>query len=114
MYMKKILWCVLLGFMSAGYVASSWAAGPGWTAASTVTKVVVTFGGGVNVRLSPDISGCTSQSGYGANYASIYPDHPGIDRIYSGLLAAQMSGKVVALYLVDNTCKVGEILLGGW
>lgn len=55
--------------------------GPGWTANSTVTKLVVTADGGVNVLLSPAPNGCVSQSGYGPHFASIYPDHPGINRI---------------------------------
>lgn len=108
--MKKIFPYVLFGFVSAFPAASAWAAGPGWTADSTVVKIVVTNSGGVNVRLSPEISGCTSQSGYGPAYASIYPDHPGIDRLHSSLLAAYISGKTVALYLSDDTCKVGEMV----
>lgn len=98
--------------MFAACAVSSWAAGPGWTANSTVIKVVIAANGGVNVRLSPDLSGCTSQSGYGPAYASIYPDHPGIDRIYSSLVAAYMSGKKVALYLSDNTWVIPPFLAG--
>ena len=112
--MKKDLWCVFFGFIFSVYSMCSWADGPGWTANSTVTKLVVTLHGGVNVRLSPDLQNCTSQSGYGAHFASIYPDHLGIDRMKADLLAAYMSGKTVALYLMDDTCKVGEIMLGGW
>jgi hypothetical protein len=81
---------------------------------STIVKLVVTANGGINVRLSPDLTGCTSQSGYGPAFASIYPDHPGIDRLHAQLLAAYTSGKPVALYLMDSTCKVGEIYFGGW
>jgi hypothetical protein len=50
----------------------SQAAEAGWTVSSKVVKLVVTQNGGINVRLSPELSGCTSQSGYGAKYASIY------------------------------------------
>lgn len=92
----------------------AFADGPGWTANSTIVKLVVTADGGVNVRLSPEVGGCVSQSGYGSNYASIYPGHPGINRIKADLLAAYLTGRPVALYLSDNTCRVTEILLGGW
>lgn len=90
------------------------AAGPGWTANSTVTKLVITADGGVNVLLSPPLTGCTSQSGYGSAFASIYPSHPGINRMKADLLAAYLNGGTVALYLGDNTCKVLEMILGGW
>jgi len=87
--------------------------GPGWTPYATITKLVVTFSGGVNVRLNPEVSNCVSQSGYGPNYASIYPSHPGINRIKADLLAAYLTGKTIALYLSDDTCTVGEVILGG-
>ena len=90
------------------------AQGPGWTANSKVIKLVVTHNGGVNVRLSPDLSGCVSQSGYGPIYASVYPNHPGIDRIKADLLVAFTTGTPVALYLSDENCTVQEILLGGF
>lgn len=87
--------------------------GPGWTVASKVVKIVVTVNGGVNVRLSPELSGCVSQSGYGALYASLYPDHAGIDRIHSTLMLAYASDKPVSIYLTDSNCKIGEVELGG-
>ncbi len=90
------------------------AQGPGWTANATVAKLIVTNQGGINVRLSPDLSGCVSQSGYGPLYASIYPNHPGIDRMKADLLAAYLSGSPIALYLTDSGCTVGELMLGGW
>lgn len=90
------------------------AAGPGWTSNSTVTKLVITADGGVNVLLSPQLSGCVSQSGYGPNFASIYPTHPGVNRMKADLLVAYLNGTSVALYFTDNTCKVGEMILGGW
>lgn len=89
------------------------AQGPGWTANSTVTGIVDTSNGGVNVRLSPSLVGCTSQSGYGASYASLYPDHPGINRIKATLLTAYATGGTIAIYLSDNTCRIGEVELGG-
>ena len=49
--------------------------------------------GGINVKVEPGLTGCTSQSGYGASYASVYPDHKGLNSIHSNLLAAYMSGK---------------------
>jgi hypothetical protein len=91
----------------------AFAQGPGWTASSTVVSVVDTANGGVNVRLSPDLSGCTSQSGYGSLYASLYPNHPGIDRIKASLLTAYATGAPIAIYLTDSTCTIGEIKLGG-
>lgn len=92
---------------------SAFGEGPGWTAASTVVQVVNTSNGGVNVRLSPDLTGCTSQSGYGSHYASIYWDHPGINRIKADLLVALTTGTKVMLYLNDSTCTVAEMRLGG-
>ena len=106
--------CILAAAVLLHAPSSAQAAGPGWTANSTVTKVVVTGDGGVNVHLSPALSGCTSNSGYGQAFASIYPSHPGINRMKADLLAAYLTGGTVALYLTDNTCRVGELILGGW
>jgi hypothetical protein len=90
------------------------AEGPGWTGNSTVKKLVVTADGGVNVLLSPPQTNCISNSGYGPAFASVYPNHPGINRIKADLLAAYLTGTPVALYFIDNTCKVQEVILGGW
>jgi hypothetical protein len=90
------------------------AQGPGWTANATVIKMVVTNTGGINVRLSPELSGCVSQSNYGPLFASIYPTHPGINRMKADLLAAYLTGGTVSLYFTDANCTVGEMLLGGW
>lgn len=87
------------------------AQGPGWTVSSVVRDIVNTSAGGINVRLTPDLSGCTSQSGYGGAYASIYPNHPGINRIKADLLVAFTTGAHVELYLGDNTCMVSEMRL---
>ena len=89
----------------------SYADGPGWTAASEVKNLVVVANGGVNVQLSPPLSGCTSQSGYGQHYASVYPDHPGLNAFHSHLLAAKMSGKKVQIYLSDNTSRAVEMII---
>jgi hypothetical protein len=98
----------------AGLAAPASAEGPGWTVNATVKKLVVTYNGGVNVRLSPDLTNCASQSGYGPNFASVYATHPGINRIKADLIAAYVSGSAVSLYLGDSTCRVEEMVLGGW
>jgi hypothetical protein len=87
------------------------AQGPGWTVSSTVIRLVNTSNGGVNVRLSPDLTGSVSQSGYGASYASILPAHPGLNRIKADLLYAFATGTRVSLYLSDASCTVGEMTL---
>lgn len=89
----------------------AYAQGPGWTAVSTVVEVANTASGGVNVRLSPELTGCTSQGSYGSNYASIYPSHPGINRIKADLLVALRTGMHVSLWLNDATCTVTETRL---
>jgi len=65
----------------------------------------------MNVRLSPDLAGCTAQSGYGPVYASVYPSHTGIDRIKADVLVAFTTGAHIALYLSDATCTVTETRL---
>lgn len=97
----------------AAWAVPAMAQGPGWTVNSTVVKIIDTGAGGVNVRLSPDVTGCTSQSGYGPNYASLYPTHAGINRIKATLLTAYTTGATVAIYLGDNTCAISEVVLGG-
>jgi hypothetical protein len=88
------------------------AEGPGWVSNRTVVAMVNTWNGGFNVRLSPDLTGCTSQSGYGPNYASVFPDHQALKNMKADLLTALVTGKPVSLYLADNTCKVSEMILG--
>jgi hypothetical protein len=104
---------IVATFLLSIATMSAMAQGPGWTASSTVVTLIVTQTGGVNVRLSPELTGCTSQSGYGPRVASIYPNHPGIDRMKASLLAAQVSGTPVMLYLIDSDCTVGEMAFGG-
>jgi hypothetical protein len=65
------------------------AQGPGWTENSTISKLVFTADGGVNVQLSPQLVNCVSNSGYGPAFASVYPSHPGINRIKADLLAGR-------------------------
>jgi hypothetical protein len=52
-----------VGAMVVDFSVAAYAAGPGWTANSTVSKLVVTADGGVNVLLDPPLSGCISNSG---------------------------------------------------
>lgn len=115
--MKQKNMATVTGLMAAALFAwalPAFAQGPGWTVNSTIVKVVDTMNGGVNIRLSPDVTGCTSQSGYGSNYASLYPSHPGIDRIKATLLTAYATGATVAVYLSDNICTISEVVLGGF
>lgn len=113
MKIKNKLMVVLAFTLASIFAVPSFADGPGWTVASKVTRLVVVADGGINVRLSPELSGCTSQNGYGQHYASVPSSHAGIKIIQSNLLAAYVSGADVSLYLSDNTCKVGEMVLGG-
>jgi len=113
----KARWVTAIASMAcvlATFSTPALAEGPGWTNNSTIKKIVITIDGGVNVMLSPPLTGCAAQSGYGAAFASIYPTHPGINRIKADLLTAYLTGGVVALYLSDSTCKVAEMVLGGW
>lgn len=95
-------------------IPTATAQGPGWTVKSTVIRLVNTANGGVNVRLSPDVTDCVSQSGYGSVYASILPSHPGINRMKADLLYAFATGTQVSLYLSDSNCTVGEMTLEGY
>jgi len=110
--MKKLFikWFLLITCL---LITSTASAEQGWILSAKVIKIVATFNGGINVRLSPELTSCVSQSGYGPLYASLYPDHAGMDRIYSILLTAYLSDKPVAIYFVDNTCRIGEVELGG-
>lgn len=112
--MKTIRRSTLLALttMALTIAPASHADGPGWTESSTVRRLVVTSDGGVNVRLSPELNNCVSNSGYGPNYASVYPSHPGINKIKADLLVAYAKGAPVRLYLSDNTCRAVEIMLG--
>jgi hypothetical protein len=97
--------------LSATAVAPARAEGPGWVYNRTVVAVVNTVYGGFNVRLSPDLTSCTS-SGYGGGYASVFPDHAGLNRMKADMLVALVTGKPVSLYLTDSTCKITEMVLG--
>lgn len=88
------------------------AEGPGWIINATITKLVVTADGGINVRLSPDLTACVSNSGYGPGYASLYPSHPGINRIHALLVTAFVNRTQMSFYLSDSTCRIGEVMLG--
>jgi hypothetical protein len=93
---------------------SAQAEGPGWSPNSTVKKIVVTYDGGVNVLFSPQPTACVSNSGYGTGFASVYPTHPGINRIKAVLMTAYLNGNTVAVYYDNNTCRIHEVILGGW
>jgi hypothetical protein len=115
---KRAAWTssLILGAAAAVALTKStvaFAQGPGWTANSTVVNLVVTANGGINVRLSPELTNCVSQSGYGSAYASIYPSHPGLKEMQANLLAAYLTGGKVALYLSDANCTVYEMSLVG-
>ncbi len=112
--LKPIARIAVLSIAAALAASSAGAQGPGWTANGKVVKLVNTANGGVNIRMSPDLVECTSQSGYGPNFASVYPNHPGINRIKADLLTAYVTGETITLYLVDSSCTVSETLLGGW
>ena len=109
----KQLKLILAFLLTFGFHSSSNADGPGWTVESDVIRIVTVGNGGINVRLSPELNGCTSQSGYGPTYASVYPDHPGLNAIQANLLAAYIASIKVTLYFSDSTCKVAEIIIGG-
>jgi hypothetical protein len=109
--MKNLRARVLLMFFLA-MTAGSVHAEQGWIFNVKVTNIVVTSNGGINVRITPSLTGCTSQAGYGPTYASIYPSHPGINRIASTLMTAYTLNKEVSIYLTDSTCIVSEVVLG--
>jgi hypothetical protein len=89
------------------------AQGPGWTEVGKVIRIVNTSNGGFNIRMSPELTGCTSQSNYGPNYASVLPSHSGLNRIKGDVLVAFTTGTDIRLYLTDSNCTVGEMVLGG-
>lgn len=109
---KVFIYAAILSSMIAMPEVSS-AQGPGWVHNLRVTKIINTSNGGVNVRVSPDLSGCVSQSGYGAVYGSVYPSHTGINRIKADLMLAYVTGDVISLYLDDSNCTITETVLGG-
>ena len=110
---RRNLWALRAIASLTAISLPAFAQGPGWTVKSTVVQLVVTSNGGVNVRLSPDLTNCVSQSGYGGSFASIYPSHAGIDRMKADLLVAMTSNLPVMLYLNDANCTVTEMRLGG-
>lgn len=85
------------------------AQGPGWTEVGKVIRIVNTANGSFNIRMSPELTGCASQSGYGPTYASVLPSHPGLNRIKADVLVAFTTGADVRLYLGDSNCTVAEI-----
>ncbi|GJL66567.1 MAG: hypothetical protein NPIRA05_15380 [Nitrospirales bacterium] len=108
--MKKISFLILFSMCVS---SPSFAEGPGWRDASKITRLVVVASDGINIRLEDQLQNCTSISGFGAAFASVHPDHPGLDRIYALLLAAYVAQDEVQLYFSDETCKVTEVVIGG-
>jgi hypothetical protein len=106
--MKRVL---LPGLALAALALPALAQGPGWTEVSSVVELVNTQNGGFNVRLSPELTGCQSQSGYGSVYASVYPSHPGLKQIKADVTVAFVTGARIALYLGDSMCTVSETRL---
>lgn len=90
------------------------AEGPGWTANSTIVRLVTTSDGGVNIMLSPGLNNCISNGGYGPTFASLHPSHPGLRSIQATLLTAYASGQPVSIYFSNANCLVSEVVLGGW
>jgi hypothetical protein len=113
---KRSLAVATITLLTGAFAAipTATAQGPGWTVKSTVIRIANTANGGFNVRLSPDVTDCVSQSGYGSVYASILPSHPGINRIKADLLYAFATGTQVSLYLSDSSCTVSEVTLEGY
>lgn len=85
--MKVVAALAAMALMPTGMAQS------GWTPMGKITSYVVVYNGGVNVAMDPGLSGCTSHSGYGPAYASLYPDNPGFKSLQALLLAAYISGK---------------------
>ncbi|MEJ7804688.1 MAG: hypothetical protein WKG03_02040 [Telluria sp.] len=110
---RRIQTLFLVMMSALAFCLPAAAEGPGWSSNATVKKLVITGDGGINIMLSTPLTGCVSNSGYGPGFASVYPNHPGINRIKATLLTAYTTGGTVALYFSDNTCRVAEVMLGG-
>jgi hypothetical protein len=108
----KVAAFVVISMLTLVMPDPSLAQGPGWVYNLKVIRIVNTSNGGFNIRFSPDLTGCVSQSGYGAIFASIYPNHPGINRMKADFLVAYTTGDVVSVYLGDANCMVTEMFLG--
>jgi len=107
---KRVVAAITLSLVVFSFPA--YAEGPGWIYNATVVALVNTSNGGVNVRISPELTACVSQSGYGPHYASISPTHPSINRMKADLLAALLTGTPVSLYFGDSSCTVVEMIIG--
>jgi hypothetical protein len=110
---ERVAWRAVALAVLLGLAHPSVAQGPGWTALGKIIRIVSTANGGFNVRMSPELSGCVSQSGYGPTYASFLPTHPGLNRMKADVLVALTTGTDVRLYLIDSNCTVGEMVIGG-
>lgn len=108
--MKKRLTIFGIYFLLSAFCSAQEA---GWFEASKIKRIVITTNGGINIKLVKSVSGCSSLSGYGGAYASVHPDHPGIERIYSLLLTAYIAEQEVQFHFADETCKINEVVIGG-
>jgi energy-converting hydrogenase Eha subunit B len=105
-YMTKFFWILFATIICVpSAVAGTWVHGQ-------VASIVGLPNGGINVLMSPSLSGCVSQAGYGPAYASLLPSNLGKDRIATLILAAYMSNKPISLYFGDSTCTISEVELG--
>jgi hypothetical protein len=109
----RFVWNVVALTVLLALAHPSVAQGPGWTALGKVIRIVSTSNGGFNVRMSPELAGCVSQSNYGPNYASFPPSHPGLNRMKADVLVAFTTEADIRLYLIDSNCTVGEMVIGG-
>lgn len=76
-----------------------------------MSNVVVTAYGGINVQVTPNVNNCVSQSGYGPNYISFLPTHPGLHLIKADLSLAMALDYKISIYLDDNKCTGRETRL---
>jgi len=106
-----IVSAALLALLGEGSISS--AQNPGWVNDVSVQRVAGTANGAVNVRFSPDLTGCGNNSGYGGAYGTIAASHPNVERMTSMLLAAQLSGTRVSVYVQSSSCSIGEVIIGG-
>ncbi|WP_419812111.1 hypothetical protein [Bacterioplanoides sp.] len=110
--MRKLFKCfigTLLLIISSYSIANE-----GWNGPYAIDRIVVTAQGWVNVRfIDSTLSGCKPQSGYPGNYATLSKEHKGFQALNALLLSAYVSGKPVQVWLSDDTCTIGEAVIGG-
>lgn len=109
--MKKIF--CLLGFGIISSIAQADFCNSDYCGDVYIDKLYVADSGFVYVATSADekILNCQAESGV---YLTLNPDDKGSDRIYSTLLAAQISGrKISTIQVADNSqgCRIQYITL---